>query len=384
MTTTKTDHLPLTNKQVEDFLKDGVLVVDNVLSATELDAAWEGLRHTLQKHGVDTSNLEQTGHNLQALSSTNGSGGVLDIFYDQWKIKVASHIKLFAMTRQLWQAAYCHCGEEWDSLSKEDQFHWQPHGSFDVNKGYMYIDRIGYRLPTLLAEKIGAAVAAKDGGYAKRKNKQSIQRSLTPHLDCCPETFYECNTKWRPIQCFVSLSDALEPNMGGFEAAKGFHREFDVWRKTRPPTTINRKMKGVGYEQISFPAPCVGEYTHIRPVEDREVMSRVQHVPVRAGSAVLWDNRLPHANSYRHNGTEARAVVYCSFLPDVAVNRVYVSEQLQKLQRGMLPTDQWRNPGQENGNDVEHRSEQCKSNAVDECLLAASPDMKKLLGIKPW
>ena len=70
-------------------------------------------------------------------------------------------------------------------------------------------------------------------------------------------------------------------------------------------------------------------------------MDRIRHIPVRAGSAVFWDQRIPHANSYRHDGKEARSVVYCSFLPNVEVNRVYVRKQLEKFRRGILPTDQW-------------------------------------------
>eukprot|EP00281_Chroomonas_sp_CCMP1168_P018017 CAMPEP_0206216252 /NCGR_PEP_ID=MMETSP0047_2-20121206/2622_1 /ASSEMBLY_ACC=CAM_ASM_000192 /TAXON_ID=195065 /ORGANISM="Chroomonas mesostigmatica_cf, Strain CCMP1168" /LENGTH=51 /DNA_ID=CAMNT_0053638587 /DNA_START=156 /DNA_END=308 /DNA_ORIENTATION=- len=31
------------------------------------------------------------------------------------------------------------------------------------------------------------------------------------------------NRRWRPIQSFVALSNDLEADHGGFEAAKGFH-----------------------------------------------------------------------------------------------------------------------------------------------------------------
>ena len=40
------------------------------------------------------------------------------------------------------------------ALGKPEMFH--PFGKFDLDKGYMYIDRLGYRLPTAMSEQIGA------------------------------------------------------------------------------------------------------------------------------------------------------------------------------------------------------------------------------------
>lgn len=117
------------------------------------------------------------------------------------------------------------------------------------------------------------------------------------------------------------------------------------------------------------PQPCVGEYTHLSPSLDRDIMQRVKHIPVRAGSVVFWDNRIPHGNSYRNDppaandiaiaangngdgeasfsdvlGTSgSRAVVYCSFLPDVPINRTFVQRQLEdwKMQRAPRVGDRW-------------------------------------------
>jgi len=86
---------------------------------------------------------------------------------------------------------------------------------------------------------------------------------------------------------------------------------------------------------------CVREYTYIRPKEDEEVMKAVQHVSVRKGSAVFFDNRIPHSNAFRHVGTSPRAVIYCSFLPDVHINRIYAKKQLDGYYDGKLPNDTW-------------------------------------------
>ena len=362
----------LTKEQVDQFLRHGVLVVENVLTPSELESATNGLTATLAEHGIDTQNLKGTGHELGALSSTNGSGGVLDLFYPEWKMQVANNPRLFHATCQLWEAAYCHQGETLDELDDSLAFKWHPYGPFDCQRGYAYVDRIGYRIPTELAEQLGSQSKG-----TKAKKAKPIQRSLTPHLDCCPETlFSNTASKWRPIQCFVSLTDNLEPNTGGFEAAPGFHREFHRW--SRPETLVVRKTNG-RREQISVPAPCIGEYTHIRPQEDSDIMTRIQHIPVRAGSAVFWDNRIPHANAYRNNSSKARAVVYCSFLPDVELNREYVRRQLWNYRHRVPPSDQWINSTAA----IESRLPE-KGDDTEQLAPSESELSRKLLGIDPW
>lgn len=361
----------LSKEQVQQFLDDGVLVVDNVLSPEQVSLALEGLCDTFKRLGVETFSVEDedSARAFSQLSSTNGSGGVLDIFYESWKMEIATSPKLLAMTQQLWAAAYCHDGEARDSLSAEKLYKWHPFGAFDWQKGFVYIDRIGYRLPSELSLAIG------DRLFPERKKKaRAIQRSLTPHLDCCPHSMYTDSAKWRPIQCFVSLTDNLEPNHGGFEAARGFHREFEEWALHRQPTKIMQRNNNGSTSEISIPAPCVGQYTHIRPKEDNAIMERVTHVPVRAGSAVFWDNRIPHANAYRHEGKDPRAVVYCSFLPDVELNRVYVKNQLSDFLNGRPPRDQWN-----------HMDRDYKDDAnVASLLNSLSPLGKRLVGIDEW
>jgi hypothetical protein len=75
------DHPPpptlplLTPQQIHTYLRDGILVVDNLLSATEIIEAQIGLASTLnQDYGVDVHDLEATGHKLVNVSSTNGAG----------------------------------------------------------------------------------------------------------------------------------------------------------------------------------------------------------------------------------------------------------------------------------------------------------------------
>ncbi len=282
----------------------------------------------------------------------------------------------------------------------ENYYKYHPYGQFDLSKGYIYIDRIGYRLPTKLAQEVGEAeerkrqqksqeesasmnanvktATTKSKKASKRKNV-TIQRSLTPHLDCCPDTYYSTSgkSKWRPIQCFVSLTDNLEPNTGGFEAAPGFHRSFHQWineRKNAPSRIVKRDKKSGAKSFINVPAPCIGEYTHIRPKEDENVMKLVQHIPVRAGSVVFWDNRIPHANAYRNESEVSRAVVYCSFLPDVPLNRRYAEKQLEDYRDMKFPRDQWIAIG-----DSDVDTEDNHQGVYNLSTLG-----RKLLAIEPW
>lgn len=388
----------LSSEQLEQFLQDGVLVVENVLTQEEVNVTLKEFHRTLSRHGVQSADVDddESAKAFSKLSSTNGSGGVLDIFYEEWKMDVAANERLFRMTTELWEHCFCHRGEEKESLEHDKRFKWHPYGSFDCNRGYLYIDRVCYRLPSKTSNEMGEKINSE-----KKKKARSIQRSLTPHLDCCPGDMYSTETckKWRPIQCFISLTDNLKCDEGGFEAAMGFHQNFEAWANNRLPTTFRQKKEKNGDRnnesssqastmEVSMPAPCMGEYTHVRPKEDRDVMEQICHIPVPAGAAVFWDNRIPHANAYRHNGDTPRAVIYCSFLPDVALNRTYVSAQLENFKHGRSPTDQWNNieEGKEGPNDDGDDGNNADNQAETNTSILSSMSMlgRKLMGIDPW
>ena len=256
-----------------------------------------------------------------------------------------------------------------------------------------YIDRVGFRLPTELSERLGKARVTTCGQKPETPNKKKrrarpLDRGLTPHFDCCPETYRDpCGkTKWRPIQCFVSLTDNLEPNTGGFEAVPGFHREFKSWVERGRGIDNSEEVRG---DAGAHPRPCVGEYTHLSPAHDREILKRVKHVPVRAGSAVFWDNRIPHGNAYRNDPVGllsggdtmggSRAVVYCSFLPDVGVNREFVGRQLEDWRAGRPPSlgDRWIKREEES-----EEGRRAQRGVADSVILSELG--KRLMGIVEW
>ena len=165
-------------------------------------------------------------------------------------------------------------------------------------------------------------------------------------------------------------------SIGGFEAVLGgFHRTFDDWARNR-----NAKSDAeVSEDGVITAAPCLGEYTHIRPNEDIEVMKRIRHISVRAGSAVFWDNRIPHANAYRNNyASLARAVVYASFLPDIELNRQYVKNQLKAWKTRQPIRDQWNHiPDEVLQNDQSGKNAYSNEDIFDDLG-------KRLMGIEPW
>jgi len=156
---------------------------------------------------------------------------------------------------------------------------------------------------------------------------------------------------------------------------------------------------------MPHPRSCVGEYTHLHPNHDRELLKRVQHIPVPAGSAVFWDNRIPHGNSYinkplnlndstiRNNeesskvlgSSGSRAVIYCSFLPDVNINRSFVKSQLTdwKLKRPPKVGDRWIKLDESNQGTGEVSPDQDIDNTTE--LEANVTDLsKRLLGLDEW
>lgn len=334
--------LILNDSQIDEFHKSGVLVIPSVLTGEEIDNCRNGFHDYLLKNGCNIRNLEDTSKSLSLLSSTNGSGGVLDVFYEDWKLCINEHPNVVSVLSDLWENTYAKC---------EDGIYHHPYGPFDSKKGYMYIDRVCFRLPDKIAIPEGT------------NKRKALQRSLTPHLDCCPHKLYNSSTKefpkWRPIQAFVSLTDTLEPNHGGFEACTGLHAEFDDW--------IQRRSPSIGKDNQILEPPCVGEFTPIRAKEDKDIIDRFKHIPIQKGDMIVWDYRIPHANSRHNLSSISREAVYIGLLPHIDMNRRYAEEQLKRFNQGLLPQDQW------------HENQKIQS-----CTYQFSTLGKKLMTITNW
>jgi len=283
----------LSEEQVDEFKNRGILVVKSVYSKEEVECIRNGLHDNLRSSvGCDVNDLAGTASNLSKLSSTAGAGGILDVFYAPWKLEVNQDPRLFALASEIWSRTYAENQAPFD----------HPFAAFNPHHGYMYIDRVGFRVPDSIS-------MLHKGG----KKKKGLQRSLTPHLDCCPHKLYDDINKWRPVQMFVALTDTREPNQGGFEACHSLHSNFNEWVSTRagiPSVSSSSGDASGACDHDSEPPPCVGSFTPIRPKEDADILERIEHIPCEAGDIVCWDYRIPHANSRYNNTDRAREVLY--------------------------------------------------------------------------
>ena len=345
----------LSSSQIEEFRENGVLVVKNLLTAAEVETVRKDFHAFLAGYDVLHDNLTSTASNLSQLSSTGGAGGILDVFYTGWKLALNEHSKIVHILSELWEHTYA---------TASDPLYDHPFGPFDAYKGFMYIDRVCYRLPD--------TISSSSNNLKKTRN---LQRSLTPHIDCCPHKMFQSvgdksYNKWRPIQAFIALTDTPDAQMGGFEACLGFHREFNDWSETRVGNTTSIQ-KGLENENVhrdlaELP-PCVGQFTPIRPKGDQDILQRFQHIGCHAGDLVLWDYRIPHANSYHNHSDHPREVVYIGLLPHVEINQQYARGQLEAYNQGNVPTDQWH---------------ECKNKQP--CHYNFSSLGRKLMGIDNW
>ena len=129
---------------------------------------------------------------LKQASSTGGAGGVLDSFYEPWKLHLTlQHTRYAAAMAELYEATYATAEGVWE----------HPHGDFDSSQVpsvcpqsalslpsvccshyataqvWAHVDRIGFRVPDSVSQ-------------LHSSGKRTLQRSLTPHLDCCPNDMH--------------------------------------------------------------------------------------------------------------------------------------------------------------------------------------------------
>lgn len=178
----------LTRNDVETFRRDGVLVVP-ILSPEEVAAARRGLHATLARHGIDHRRWNASATQLRPLQLTGGKGGIVDIYVDEWAMRLRTHPRLFAAISQLWDATWADGGTEGFRAPTTSNYMFNSSAG-----GFVYLDRAVWRLPL-------------PGAGAPR----SAQPALLPHFDQCPLDLYGARgltsppTRWRPIQSSISL-----------------------------------------------------------------------------------------------------------------------------------------------------------------------------------
>jgi hypothetical protein len=108
--------------------------------------------------------------------------------------------------------------------------------------------------------------------------------------------------RFNHIQALLTLTHQTAAS-GGLLAVPGFHRRFCAWRDTHPVgsvlTDAGRVVDAAFGAQCPFPFP-----------RDDPAYSEALRIVAPAGSLVLWDSRIPHANFPNSSGTELRVVAY--------------------------------------------------------------------------
>lgn len=123
---------------IKEFIRCGIVVIPNVLNANEIKESRKKFHSALHDIGVDTGNLFSTAGALSKLSSTGGAGGILDIFYANWKLALNEHPVIVAAYTKLIEATY--------AAPSPSPLWTHPFGSFHADNIFMYIDRCCFRV----------------------------------------------------------------------------------------------------------------------------------------------------------------------------------------------------------------------------------------------
>jgi len=117
-----------------------------------------------------------------------------------------------------------------------------------------------------------------------------------------PDSFFitennETLHTFRKLQGFIALGDATESD-GGFICVPSFHKHIEEWARANSE-----------YYATKFAARDFVSVPENDPLCDQGVK-----VPVRAGSLVIWDSRLPHCN-FPNDSDKFRYVQYVKMFP---------------------------------------------------------------------
>ena len=98
----------LSDSQIQEFTKNGVLVVPDILSAGQVASARAGLESSLRRAGIHSAKWNQSGiggpPGLRQLQLTGGKGGIIDIYYDSWAMELRLNSRIFEAMQDLWAA----------------------------------------------------------------------------------------------------------------------------------------------------------------------------------------------------------------------------------------------------------------------------------------
>lgn len=277
----------MNEEELETFKRDGYIVIENILSSSEIDNARNELHNSLKRYNINHDEI--INFIKPPPSETRLKSDTSNIFYSKFKMDIHINENMY----NIWKSA----------MSTIDQF---PLGHHD--DVLPYIDRICWRLPDIIKPEGGLGL----------------------HIDRRPGSQAFTNIKkYRPIQGFVALTDHYGNNSGGLKLVKGFHKYFDEYFSK----DTNKNDWGKS-----------GEFYRMHSKSYIGIQNKCVAIDVPAGSLVLWDNRLPHATCDKLLGNDTREVIYLSYIPNVALNVKYIEEQSKNLRKNIQPPSYLKDP----------------------------------------
>ncbi len=275
----------LTNEHLKEFIDTGVVVIENVLDEKEITNARNQLHLKLASFGINHDEI--LAGKTEAPDNIRIKGEASKIFYSKFKMDIQLRESIYLTFKDAILKGILPTETNVEKIF----------GNYD--DVMPYIDRICWRLPDHIRE---------EGG-------------LSLHLDRNPWNM-SLAKKYRPIQGFVTLTDQFGSESGGLKVVKGFHKKFNEY-------FFN------SYNKTE--ADMSGEFYRLNDKKHTKIQLELQNINAKAGSLVLFDNRLPHATCQKLSSFDTREVIYLSYIPNVKINKKYCERQVKNFLLNIPP-----------------------------------------------
>jgi len=244
---------------------------------------------------IEWSNITGDKAAMDKIGGVRAKSLASTVFYPKWKLDAITHPKIIDFFDRLMKATFGPSnrpGYEHPFGSSEDLL--------------LFLDGATYRLPDHLQAEGGLSLHLDRNPFDPFLLRECVQKKLT---------------KFRPVQCWLGLTDHYGGMAGGLRVVRGFHKEHDAYFGKSPLV-----LDSTG-----------GEFYRLNPNSHAKLWSRAEPVDVPAGSMVLWDNRLPHSTSDQLVSDDTREVLYFSYLPACPINLEYTRQQQWQLLHLLAP-----------------------------------------------
>ncbi|KYQ90078.1 hypothetical protein DLAC_08660 [Tieghemostelium lacteum] len=320
---------PLSIKDIDLFKSQGFLIKSGLVPEELLQQHQREIREYLTRNanidfkGTEIGSAEESKVLLHQENLTsnvsNGFGGMINFYHGTSMYKIRELHSVYQSFSQLYSTTYSqplpiHSDlNEWPNI----------YGPFNPEEMFMFVNRCGFRIPHL-PETL--------------THDQLVQKGTGIHLDCNPyhlfkgEKLVDENIElkplrfWQPIQAFVSLTDTLDKEQGGFWTIPKFHF------KTVEYFQNQYKFNEDGNQKLKR-----GNSFDINDM-DQFIKNSLQFIPIHRGDVLFWDWRMPHCNDQFHSGEKVREVIYLAHLPNVTINQQYAQKQKEWYHSGNHPS----------------------------------------------